>query len=241
MTEPAATYRDAIYQTAPRWLQGPILGKVLYTFGLHLDLLADGAVAAVKKRFPGATGYNDEIEIVGAERGIRRGRNESDEAYAERMREWLDDLAGKGGPYSMLKQLGGFYADAPMVIELVYRSGARFTRALDGTVTRDNIPWLPVPPPAHTWWLIYHWPTAIVDDGNWDDPGTWDDGGLWDYDMTEADAAEARVVPGDWNRGDAFGYIAFLPPGTDTTDIDPSHWNDPTLLSADGVALIRVR
>lgn len=238
------TFRDVIYRASPRWLQGTLAGRILYTFGLHLDALVDGATQAVKRRFPGLTGYNDEIGLIGKERGIRRGRNESDASYALRMRDWWEAQGGKGGPYTLLNQLGDYYADNPFKIELVYRSGARFVREVDGTITRDFVDWMApeLLPAKHTWWLLYHWPVNVIDDGDWDDPGTWDDGGLWDYNLTAIEAEDIRTVPGNWNRADADGYVAlipdFVPDPTDT--IDPDFWLDPEHLSGEGIALLKV-
>jgi hypothetical protein len=236
------TYRDTIRRLSPRWLQGPIAGGLLYAFGLHLDALVDGAAYAVRRRFPGLDSYGDEIEPLGRERRIRRGRSESDASYSARLARWLDDHRMRGGPYAMLRQLGGFFSAAPRAADLVYENGRRYHLAADGTITRDFIPWITPTARPMRYWVVISWPEGVRGDGNWGDAGTWDDGGVWDFNITDLSYALARdlcVVPGDWQPAHAIGYVCLLPSGL-VTDVSHTIWDNADALSAAGIAKFEI-
>lgn len=231
------TFRDSLQRIVPRWLHGPTGGGLLYAIGIHLDALQLMAAAAVRRRFPGYDGYNDEIEPLGRERRIRRGRAEPDVSYGNRMLGWLDDHRMRGGPYAMLRQLHGYYTTGPRAIDLVYENGRRYHMAPDGTVTRDIIPW--IAPTARPWryWVIINWTEGVPDDGTWASPGTWDDGGAWDYGLSGHVIEDSKTVPQDWQPANALGYVVLLPPEvTDITSLSTSIWDNNFALSALGIA-----
>src|SRR5690606_17408066 len=134
-------------------------------------------------RFPGFAGYTSLPEL-GRDRRIRRGLIESDATYAARLLRWLDDHPNRGGPYAMLRQLHAFFAPNNFRIELINTSGRRYTMAIDGTITRDDVTWTPGPPcdlaggEWARWWLFFFVPDPPIGEGLWGDPGIWGDGGL---------------------------------------------------------------
>jgi hypothetical protein len=210
MTEPLTTFRDVLRRISPPWLQRGIAEKILYAFGVHVDAFADALVAGVKMRFPGV--YSAEsLPLLGRERRIARGQNEPDATYAVRLTRWLTDHRRRGGPYALLSQLFGFWAAASFAIELIYVSGRRYSLDTSGNVTRDDISWSG-PDDAHwaQWWLFYHWPTLVPDDGTWGDPGDWGDGGVWGSGLTGDEVAEIKLVPVAWNAAHPFGTIVLL-------------------------------
>lgn len=228
MTSPLITFRDALSGRMPPWLQRGTAAKVLYGLGLQLDGLADATVAAVKSRFPGL--YTMEtLPLIGRERRIRRGRIETHEVYASRLRRWLDDHRRRGGPHALLEQLRAHFAPAHFPIDLVYYSGRRFRMDVDGVITRDDIEWLPDGDTDNwpRWWLFYHWPTSVSGDGNWDDAGTWDDGGVWDSSLTIQEAVDLRAVPREWNAAHADGRVVLLTAGAELWDYPPGTWDEP--------------
>lgn len=236
------TFRDTIRSISPKWLQGPIAGGLLYAFGLHLDVLVDATAAAVRRRFPGLDDYGDEIEPLGRERRIRRGRTEPDASYAGRMADWLGDHRMRGGPYSMLRQLHGYYTVSPRSVDIVYENGRRFHMTAGGVVTRDVIPWIAPTSRPSRYWVVISWPEGVRGDGNWGDAGTWDDGGLWNFniaDLSGATAQDLRVVPADWQPAHAIGYVCLLPSGL-VTDVNPLIWDDPTALALVGIARFEI-
>lgn len=228
MTTTLRTFRDAILQVAPPWLQRGTAARVLYSFGVHLDGLLDAVTAGVKMRFPNY--YSAEtLPIIGRERGIRRGLYETNAVYASRLTRWLDDHRRRGGPYALLAQLFAHYAPHNFPIELVYYSGRRFSMDATGAVVRDDIDWVPDANAAKwaRWWLFYRWPDPIETDGLWSDPGVFDDGGVWDSNLSPDDVADLRVVPTEWNAAHAMGRVVLLSPDLlEFWDYPPGTWDE---------------
>jgi hypothetical protein len=205
------TFRDSLRRLSPPWLQNGIAQKVLYAMGLHVDAFGDALVAGVKQRLPNV--YSDEsLPLLGRDRRISRGRNEFTANYAKRLTRWLADHRRRGGPYALLSQLFGFYAAAPFALELVYVSGRRYSLDTAGNITRDDIAPRSLADPAKwaQWWLFFHWPTLVPDDGTWGDPGDWGDGGVWGSSLTGDEVSEIRLVPTTWNAAHPFGTIVLL-------------------------------
>jgi hypothetical protein len=228
----------------PKWAKAFRGSRLIYALGIHIDALIDGTVAAVRRRFPGLDGYGDEIEPLGKERRIRRGRDEPDSSYASRLATWLDDHKTRGGPYAMLRQLHGYFVTAPRNVDLIYENGRRYHMAPDGTVTMSDIAWVTPTATPMRFWVVLEWIEGISGDGTWGDTGTWDDGGLWDFsliDLSEDLAESLRLVPGDWQPAHVLqAYICVTPPGYDITTVPPTDWDDPDALSALGIARFAV-
>jgi hypothetical protein len=178
-------------------------------------------------RFPGYYSV-ESLPVIGRERRIRRGRIETHEVYATRLRRWLDDHRRRGGPYALLAQLHAHFAPDNFPIALVYRNGRRFAMKADGTVTRDVIAWEPDHEPAKwaRWWLIYQWPEELLDDGHWGDPGTWGDGGVWGSSLSPQQVTDLRLVPKEWNAAHCFGRL-ILVEGGELWGFPSGTWGDP--------------
>lgn len=237
-----ATFRDALRDKLPRWLQRGNAQRLMHSIGVHIDAYADAAIAGVKQRFPGLYS-NDALPVIGRERRIRRGRTETDPVYASRLVRWLDDHRRRGGPYALLAQLHAHFAPANFPIDLLYYPSAliggeavRFRLATDGTITRDTFAWVP---DEHAdrwarWWLIYFWPEAVGGDGVWSDAGEWDPDpdevqplGVWDSTLTLEDIEGLRTVPHEWNAAHPLGYVVLLSPGTELWDYPAGTWDEP--------------
>lgn len=222
------TFRDTLRAKCPRWLQGGNAEKVLYAIGIQLDGLTEAVTAGVKLRFPGL--YTDEsLPQIGRDRRIRRGRAESAEIYATRLRRWLDDHPRRGGPYALLEQIHAYFATSPFAVSLVYFSGRTFDMDADGVITRGDITWAPDAEPERwaRWWLFYEWPETIASDGLWVDAGVWDDGGVWDSDLTVEEVAELRDLPREWNAAHANGKLVLLSGGVELWDYPEGTWDEP--------------
>lgn len=154
ITAPLVTFRDTLRKLCPPWLQNGLAEKVLYSIGVQLDAMGDAVVAGVKMRFPDL--YSAEpLALIGAERRIRRGALEDDATYASRLRTWLMDHRTRGGPYALLTQLYRYYAPNTFRIDLLYKSGLRFSMELDGTINRDFMGGVDAPMWSR-WVLIYY-------------------------------------------------------------------------------------
>jgi hypothetical protein len=236
------SFRDSARRIVPRWLRNGLAQRLLYAIGIHFDLVGDATASAVRRRFPGQD-FHDSLGILGRERRIRRGAQEPNESYAGRLIRWLDDHAVRGGPYALLEQVGAYYAANPFEIALVYPNGTRYTRAVDGTITRDTITFNPPGGAAEwaRWWLFYDWPTAFGDDGLWGDGGLnelWGDGGVWATTLTPLDVADLRLVPSEWNAAHVHrAYVCPLYGGGQLWGYPPGLWGAEGGLWGDGEAI----
>jgi hypothetical protein len=226
----AQTFRDAILKIVPGWLQARNGGRLLYAIAVQLDGAVDGLVNGVSASMPGR--YTDEsLPLLSRQRRIRRGPNENSEAFANRLKRWWSDHRRRGGPYAMLEQLRAFWAPVEFPIELVYRSGRRFSMDDDGAITRDDyFAWDPDTEPEKwaRWWLFFHWPEDVSADGTWSSGGVWDDGGVWDSDLTVAEVDNIRAVPHEWNAGHCFGTVVLLTSdGRELWNYPQGVWDEP--------------
>ena len=190
-TEPTLTrFRDAYEAMVPRWLKGwledPETGiktpkrifRVGYAIALHLDVLGDAAVAAIKCGFPG--GYSTTFDrYIGQERGIVRGYDEPALAYEARLRLARDTRIRKGNPWCLLEQLQAYFTGHAVGFELIHNTGAtsaiQYALAADGTRTTSSITWDWDGAGAtylSRFWVILHVPTDVALPAP-----TWGDGG----------------------------------------------------------------
>lgn len=229
------SFRDAIREISPRWLKHDLAEKILYSFGLHLDVLAEAAVQGVKKRFPLYLDALDALPNAGHDRKIARGFNEIDLSYATRLLSWLDDHRTRGGPYALLHQLRGFWAASPFDIDLVYESGKRFHAPVGGDITESvGSQWDADLARWARWWLLFAWPVPIGPDGIWSDPGVWDDGGVWDANLNSSDVENIRLVPREWNAEHPIGHVT-LYNGGELWDLPAGLWSDPGVWGGAGI------
>lgn len=214
---PAQTFRDTAHSMSPWWMRGFIFLRVIYAIFLHFDVLGEMLIQGVRRRWPGLDAF-DSLGVIGRDRRIRRGRNETNAVYATRLARWLDDHRRRGGPYALLAQLAAHYADAPFEIDLLYGSTFGYFMPTGfastyRTTVGGFVPDTEVAAKPGRYWLFYHWPIDPGNDGEWGDPGTWDDGGVWDSGLTAAEVTDLRLVPNEWGNGHSRGIIVLLPPG----------------------------
>lgn len=220
MSGPTRTFRDRIRMVSPPWLQHGWAEKLLFAIGIQIDAFADALVAGVKMRFPNY--YSAEsLPVIGRERRIARGLLEDDATYASRLTRWLDDHRRRGGPYAMLAQLHAYYHPNNFPIQLIYRSGRRYSMDADGAVVRDDISFHPDGDAARwaRWWLIMEADayTPPIDD---------------------QDRADLALIPTEWNAAHCTGTVIVLPTGGELWDYPPGHvwdesgvWDTPDVVS----------
>lgn len=209
MTEPTRTFRDRLRKLSPPWLQHGWAEKLLYSFGVQVDAFADALVAGVKMRFPNL--YSPEsLPLIGRERRIARGLLEDDATYGSRLTRWLDDHRRRGGPYAMLAQLHAYWHPLDFEMQLIYRSGRRYTMAPDGTVVRDDIVFTPDTLPAKwaRWWLF-----MFTD--------------VYTPPLTPQQTADIALIPTEWNAAHCFGTIVLMPSTAELWDYPHGFvWDD---------------
>lgn len=210
MSNPTRTFRDRIRRVSPPWLQRGWAEKLLYAYGTQIDAFADALVAGVKMRFPGL--YSDEsLPLIGRERRIARGLIEDGATYAARLRRWFDDHRRRGGPYAMLAQLHAYFSPNNFPIQLVYRSGRRFSMDTAGVVVRDDISFHPDGNAARwaRWWLIMEADAYVPP-------------------LSDQDVADIRLIPTEWNAAHCTGTVIVMPAGGELWNYPPGHvWNEP--------------
>lgn len=173
------TFRDTIRRISPPWLQGFWGYRLMYSLAIPLDAFGDGLVASIKLRFPNV--YSAEtLPLIGRERGIRRGPDETDEGYAVRQRDWWEAHRHRGNPYNLLgRVLVGYLTPHLVKMREVNNAGAWYTRNADGTTEyhfaspwnwnwdNDTFHW------SRIWVIIY--PPADL----WTNNGAWGAGDAW--------------------------------------------------------------
>jgi hypothetical protein len=235
----AVTFRDSLRKLSPRWLQGRNGERLLYAMGVQMDAFGDGCVEAVRLRYP-VDANPEPLPYLGRDRRMSRGRSETDATYAARLRGWLDAHRFRGGPYAMLAQIHAYYSPNAFPVQLVYRSGRRYSMDSAGVVTVDDVPFNIDAMPAKwaRFWLFYEWPASVGNDGEWGDVGTWDDGGTWDTTLTVQDVADIRLVPREWTAAHAQGQVVLTSDGAELWDYPEGTWSDPGVWETDGPAVI---
>lgn len=93
----------------PHWLLGPNSGRIVYTFGLVLDMALEWLVQGIQQRFPllcdvGALPY------LGRDLGIQRGLRESTDAYRRRLSLWIPTHRRAGVPFAIAEQIQAYFS-----------------------------------------------------------------------------------------------------------------------------------
>lgn len=221
-------FRDTIRRLSPPWLQTGLAEKILYSFGIQIDAFGDALRAGVQQRFPGYYSF-DSLAPLGRERRIYRGQLEADAAYAARLSGFFASHRLRGGPYALLTQLYYYFAPDYFEIDLIYYSGRRFTlskalldggASVDEAITRDDVAWSADSDSAHwaRWWLFYYtdqWAAMAP---------------------TDAEIAELRLVPRQWNAAHCLGTIVLFSSDTELWNWPPGHvWNESGVWNTGGV------
>src|SRR4051812_10742253 len=136
-TDKARTLRDMIRRVSPPWLQGANGYRLTYSLGFVMDAILDSGYAALKLKLPGLYDYTT-LGLIGQERKLRRGLVETDQGYALRLRTWWDAARYRGSPYGLIRQLEA-YLDPGAGIQVIYRSGRRFSLNSAGEIVIDDL------------------------------------------------------------------------------------------------------
>jgi len=170
-------FRNTFKRICPAWLWGgakPETGegeRVLWTLGLLEDAVAEAWRQSLLASMP-SFAPSDALTLLGRDRGIVRGINEPDEAYAARMLTFLEDNKQRGMPHALGRQLQA-YCQAPVAVRIVDNNGNWFTLDRDGSTSYrlrngdwnwDGQPWNW----ARFWVLIYMTPDGRPWSHTWD-------------------------------------------------------------------------
>jgi hypothetical protein len=143
----ALNFRTLFKWMVPAWLAGEgnssdtppeIVNEgeiLLYSLALLADAFAERSEQGLLARFPTRTIGSGANALSGVDRGIYRGRNESEEHYAQRLIRWRYPRGHRtrGSAFALLEQISEYWGGIHCYTIDV--SGNRFDRAADGTET----------------------------------------------------------------------------------------------------------
>jgi hypothetical protein len=180
--------RDSLLALAPPWLSDPrdAGGKLLYTAGLLGDALIDKTEQALKARMPGLADPSA-LPLIGADRLMPRGPDETDAQYATRLRKafplWQEAGIDAGVLRQVLGYLEAFKPRARIVSDSAHWCSFRpdIEPSLPASYQFGSDPWdwdsqgdpHPVGPAAWwRWWMILY--STATSGASWaGDGGTW--------------------------------------------------------------------
>lgn len=112
--------RDAINHLAPPWLQTGAAEKVLYSFGLGLDMLVEKLFQGMKLHIP-TKADPSALPYLGLDRLIGQGPSESNANYAIRLQKAYDSWRVAGNARSIAQQLRGYFSPLSPTIRVIDR------------------------------------------------------------------------------------------------------------------------
>jgi hypothetical protein len=203
--------REQLRDYVPWWLQdrkyssGKVVGfTFLWVLAAVLDAMAEWLLQSLRAAWPGK-GTPTALPYIGRSRGILRGQADTDDAYAARLRMWLDKWRDAGTQRQLAIELHEYLGNAPRV-RIVNRAGHMVTVAADGTITEATCAWdwdSVTNPERATWWSEL-W--VIVYPTQWATTGTYGDGRDWGPDpargfghaVTREEVDAVKAILGAW-------------------------------------------
>ena len=211
----------------PAWITRGDGERVLYTMGILQDAYAERARQALRARMP-SLGPATALPLLGADRGVARGRGETDEHYAGRLREWRHPRGHRvrGSAFSLLTQVSEYFGGARCMTVDLY--GTRHTRAADGTESYEYgtvWPWSAARDPAEwaRFWLVLDLSGHVSAHPPIGDPDLW--GGaigspgytIGQTGLTQHDVRAVRQIVDFWKPANATPEWAIVV-------LDGAHW-----------------
>jgi hypothetical protein len=237
-------FREAMLANAPPFLTVDDGAKLLDVMGAMLDAHVDWTRHGIRARWP-SYGSDDTLAAIGRDRRILRGFAESAEAYAERLRGWLDAWSRAGNPFEILRQLKGYLTPHAFDAHVVNHHGSWYTSLADGTLewtlNASNWDWdsetYPSgPEPWCRFWVVLNPPAEL-----WTRLPALDDPALWDGAVdspgftvgstaTPEQVAAVRRIVGEWKdeKSVCQNIIVCFEPGVftpgETNPPNPNGW-----------------
>lgn len=236
-----------LYKRLPGWLSDDSRSDgapLLYSTGLIIDAFLERARQSIEARFPLRALTNEALEYLGRDRGILRGRAESDESYAQRLIEWRYPFGHRvrGNAWGMLAQIRFYFLSTTKQFAIT-RRGSWFQLDADATETYaldtglfaggDD---LPVSPNWARFWLGINapvgWSLPVLTIG---DPNLW--GGVISDDSeyvigldgaTQSDIQAFRIIAEDWKMSGSKAEYLFVVLDSAFTDDMNSYVQKPS-------------
>jgi len=213
----ATRFRLLYKWMVPGWLSVDAGEKVLHTISLLLDASAERMRLGLMARFPRFAGPSA-LALTGRGRLIYRGRSETNEHYAARLREWRSPRGHRirGNAFGLLEQMAQYWGDVVTNVATIDTHGKMNSRASDGTLTRTTgNAWEWDAEPAASWsrfWAMVESADDFEQSPNFGDPDLWG-GALGTPGYT---VGIAGSTPEDWDamRRLVYGSHVWRPAGT---------------------------
>lgn len=110
MADIGRSQRDAVKQLSPPWLADGFAEKFLYNIGLGGDAVLEKMNQAMQARMPGRCDPSA-LPIIGTDRLMGQGPNESNAAYATRLKKAFDTWQHAGSRRAVLQQVLGYVSN----------------------------------------------------------------------------------------------------------------------------------
>lgn len=169
------SFRTIFKKLLPWYLTRGEGEKVAYSLNLLRDEFAEATRQSLLARWPSYC-TPDALPLLGRDRRIVRGLNESADSYRARLLPWLDNHRVRGNAFELLRQLRA-YLNAQIRVRTVDRRGNWFTIEANGTesflLNEGNWDWDELP--ASRWsrfWVIIYSTAGVpwsVRSGTWGD------------------------------------------------------------------------
>lgn len=227
-------FREIIRDISPPWLRRPWGERFLYAPGLVLDLITSWAFEGLSARFPDEA-PEDALPFIGRDRVVRRGFNEPDDVYKQRLKAWLDAHQRDGNPFALLEEIKAYLYGYAVRLRYVNDRGTWFSIYEDGTyeVVRKAFNWdwdgkYPTQARTRFWIIIYPLATGLWDiQGIYGDGKRWGDGRTWGTTATRDQVKSIQAIVDEKKTAGSrcpYVIIAF-----DDTSFDPAASPGPPL------------
>jgi hypothetical protein len=136
----AANFRTLFRFLVPAWLSRGEGGLLLHTVTTLIDVHQQRLLDGVRSRFPSRAGTSA-LASLSYDRGLTRGRDETDAHFAERLKAWRGRAGHltRGNAFAFLRQLSEYWG--ALACWTVDTKGNKRARAADGTETASAISW----------------------------------------------------------------------------------------------------
>lgn len=188
---------DGYYKYAlPWWLTSGTGG---YVFEAQMGLL-DASIYRLREgltaRFPSYAG-DSALELIGADRGIIRGRDEPSDRYARRLLKWrgVRGHRTRGNDYALLDQLAAYFGAIDGYV--IDGNGTQCSRALDETESYAfGVTWDWDVQGWAQFWIVLNPSGLFSSHPDWDDPRLWDgnQGSAHSFGILGFEAADTEVM-----------------------------------------------
>jgi hypothetical protein len=124
-------FRRAFYKFLPGWLSSGDGEKVFASLGAVKDMYLERVRQGFEQRFPSRAGTSA-LRLIGEDRGIPRGRSETAEHYAARLRAWRFPRGHRvrGSAYALLEQVSEYWGG--MFCQTIDNNGTLHQRSETG-------------------------------------------------------------------------------------------------------------